>query len=72
MIVKIKNVLMKHGELNESKLLELIYKECITSRRISKRILMNYRDKEFQFRVGSKNAHLYSIKVDLPNGDLCG
>lgn len=71
-ILKIKNVLMKHGELNESKLLELIYKECITSRRISKRILMNYRDKEFQFRVGSKNAHLYSIKVDLPNGDLCG
>jgi len=64
-ILKIKNVLMKHGELNESKLLELIHKECITSRRISKRILMNYRDKEFQFRVGSKNAHFYSIKSDL-------
>ena len=71
-ISKIKDVLIRNGELNESKLLEFIYEEGITSRRIAKRILMNYREKEFQFRVGSKNAHLYSIKVDLPNGDLCG
>jgi hypothetical protein len=64
-VTKIKYLLMKYGELNESNILERIKEEEITSRRNVKRILMTYRDKEFQYRVGSKNAHFYSIKSDL-------
>jgi energy-coupling factor transporter ATP-binding protein EcfA2 len=71
-ISKIKETLLKHGELNESRIQELIKEEKIVSRRDVKRILMTYRGKEFQYRVGDKNANLYSIKFNSPNTSLYG
>lgn len=62
-ILKIKDLLIKHGELNESHLQKLVQQEKITGRRVLKRILTMYRGKEFDYRQGDKNAHLYSIKT---------
>lgn len=62
-IAKIKDLLIKHGELNESHLRHLVLQEKITGRRALKRILTTYRGEEFDYRVGNKNAHIYSIKT---------
>jgi len=62
-ILKIKDLLIKHGELNESHLQKLVQQENITGRRHLKRILTKCRDTEFHYRKGDKNAHLYSIKA---------